>query len=109
MDQPKSLEAATAYIAVGSLQVLGIFFVLDGLFGFLTFIEEYAKTTAWGILVSVPLITVSYLLGVLSGSIADAFFERFSKCGKRESAIFVSFRPATIRYWHQSGEIGISR
>ena len=58
------LEEVSGYLGVGSLELLGAFFVLDGISGFLSFIELYAKTSAWAILVTVPALVVAYVLGL---------------------------------------------
>ena len=61
-----SLEDLTGYLGVGALELLGLFFVLDGVSGFLAFVETYAKTSSWAILVTVPALVVCYILGLTS-------------------------------------------
>lgn len=61
-----TLEDITGYLGVGAMELLGLFFVLDGVSGFLVFLETYAKTSSWAILVTVPALFVSYILGLTS-------------------------------------------
>jgi len=37
------LEDVTGFLGVGTLEILGIFFILDGAYGFLSFIEYIPK------------------------------------------------------------------
>lgn len=61
-----ALEEITGYLGVGSLLLLSGFFVLDGLFDFVLFVEEYTKSSAWAVLVTVPILVISYVLGLFS-------------------------------------------
>ena len=61
-----AIEELSGFLGVGSLQILGVFLILDGTLGFLVFLETYAKTSTWGILVTAPLLVVSYVFGPLS-------------------------------------------
>jgi hypothetical protein len=61
-----TLEDLTGYLGLGALELLGFFFVLDGISGFLVFLETYAKTSSWAILVTIPVLVVSYILGLTS-------------------------------------------
>ena len=67
-----TLEDLTGYLGIGALELLGFFFVLDGASGFLVFLETYAKTTSWAILVTVPILVVSYILGLISSLIVES-------------------------------------
>lgn len=73
------LEEVSGYLGVGSLELLGAFFVLDGISGFLSFIELYAKTSAWAILVTVPALVVAYVLGLFSSLGVEAILNRFTR------------------------------
>jgi hypothetical protein len=62
----KSLEDLSGLLGIGSLHILGIFFILDGNFNFFLFLEDYGQTSTWAILVAIPLLVIAYILGVLS-------------------------------------------
>jgi len=68
---PFSLEDLTGVLGVGSLHILGLFFIFDGLYGFFPLLERYAATTSFVLLFTVPLIVVSYVLGLFSSLIVD--------------------------------------
>lgn len=72
-----TIEEVSGFLGIGSLEILGIFFILDGTSNFLQFIELYAKTSAWAILVTIPLLVVSYVFGVISSLGVQALLERF--------------------------------
>ena len=72
-----AIEEVSGFLGVGSLEILGIFFILDGTSGFLAFVEAYAKTSAWAILVAVPLLVVAYVFGIISSLGVEALLERF--------------------------------
>lgn len=91
MVTPKlSHDDVLGYLGVGSLQILGLFLILDGLFNFLAFVENYAKTVAWALFVSVPLIVVSYVLGLISAKIAEIFYYRSAGSREVREATFLS-------------------
>jgi hypothetical protein len=71
-----ALEEVTGYLGVGSLQLLGIFFVVDGLTGFYSLVEVYSKSSSFAILFTVPLLVISYVLGLFSSLAAAVFVER---------------------------------
>ncbi len=71
-----SLEDITGFLGVGTLEILGVFFILDGTFGFLTFIEIYSKTSTWAILVTVPLLVVAYVFGLLTSIGTEVLLSR---------------------------------
>ncbi len=73
--KPK-LEDITGFLGVGTLEILGIFFILDGLTGFLTFIEAYSKTSSWAILVTVPILVFAYVFGLLTSLGTEMFINR---------------------------------
>ena len=60
-----SLENFAGYTGVGALQILGWFFVIDGLTGFYSLVEQYASSASWQIFFSVALVALAYLLGTL--------------------------------------------
>ena len=70
-----AIEELSGFLGVGSLEVLGVFFILDGTSGFLAFVELYSKTSAWAILVSVPLLVVAYVVGLISSLGVDALVQ----------------------------------
>lgn len=72
-----AIEEVSGFLGVGSLQILGVFLILDGTLGFLAFLETYAKTSTWAILVTVPLLVVSYVFGLISSLGTQALLERF--------------------------------
>ena len=77
MTAPKpALEEVTGYLGVGSLQVLGAFFVIDGYTGFFSLVELYAKSSAVAILFTVPLLVISYVVGMLSSLACEVILER---------------------------------
>src|SRR4029453_16968156 len=50
---------------VGSLCLLGAFLFLDGRApGLFPTVEEYAKTSTWGVVAAVPVLAVSFVLGL---------------------------------------------
>lgn len=71
-----ALEEFSGYLGVGSLELLGIFFILDGTHDFLGFVERFAQTNAWAILVSVPLLVVAHVLGLVSSLAVDSLIKR---------------------------------
>ena len=71
-----ALEEVTGYLGVGSLQFLGAFFIIDGYTGFFTLVELYAKSSAVAILFTIPLLVISYVLGLLSSLAAEVVLER---------------------------------
>jgi hypothetical protein len=73
----QQLDGVTGFLGVGSLEILSIFFMLDGTSNFLFFIETYAKTSAWAILVTVPILVVAYVLGLFSSLATGAVLDLF--------------------------------
>lgn len=71
-----SLEEITGYLGVGTLLLLGIFFLIDGPTNFWTTVEHYAKTNSFAILFTVPLLVISYVLGLLSSLAVQTLHER---------------------------------
>ena len=70
------IEEVSGFLGVGSLAILGIFFILDGASGFLAFVEVYAKTSTWAILVTVPVLVVAYVFGIISSLGVEALLEK---------------------------------
>lgn len=77
VEKKPELEEIAGYAGVGSLEILGIFFILDGLSGFLSFIETYSDTKTWSILVTMPLLVVAYIFGLLSSLVVATLSNRF--------------------------------
>ena len=71
-----ALEEVSGYLGVGSLQLLGAFFIIDGATNFVPFIEPIFKTTTWTLLATVPLLVISYILGLISSLGAEAIVTR---------------------------------
>ena len=61
-----ALEEVTGYLGVGGLLLLGLFFVVDGQTNFWTTVEMYTKTGSFAILFTLPLLVISYVLGLLA-------------------------------------------
>ena len=77
MPIPKpALEEVTGYLGVGSLQLLGAFFVADGLTGFYSLVEHYSKASSFAILFTVPLLVISYVLRLFSSLAVEATAEK---------------------------------
>ena len=72
-----SLEEVTGYLGVGALLLLWIFFIVDGFTNFWTTVEQYARTGSFALLFTVPLLTISYVLGLLSSLAVQTLLERF--------------------------------
>jgi hypothetical protein len=72
-----SLEEITGYLGVGALLMLGIFFLIDGPTNVWTTVEQYAKTNSFAILFTVPLLVISYVLGLLASLAVQSVLERF--------------------------------
>ena len=61
---------------VGSLLILGIFFILNGTLEIWSTIEDAAALKGWVILVAIPIVVVSYLFGIISIELADLILLR---------------------------------
>jgi hypothetical protein len=72
-----SIEEITGYLGVGALLLLGIFFVVDGYTNFWITVEHYAKTASFAILFTVPLLVISYVLGLLASLTTQSLLEHF--------------------------------
>jgi hypothetical protein len=67
----ESLSTVAGPAGVGSLCILGVFLVLDGVQpDVFPTVEEYAKTTTWGVIAAVPVLVIAYVLGLFFNSIA---------------------------------------
>ena len=71
-----SLEEVTGYLGVGALLLLGIFFVIDGPTNFWITVERYAEKSSFAILFTVPLLVISYVLGLLASLSVQTLVER---------------------------------
>ncbi len=71
-----SLEEVTGYLGVGALLLLGIFFLIDGPTNFWTTVEVYAKASSFAILFTVPLLVISYVIGLLTSLTVQALVDR---------------------------------
>ena len=70
-----SLENFAGYTGVGALQILGWFFVIDGITGFYALVEQYASSASWQIFFSVAVIALAYLLGAISSIVGALIVE----------------------------------
>lgn len=71
-----SIEDITGFMGIGTLEILGIFFILDGISGFLSFVEIYSKTAAWGIFVTIPILVIAYIFGLLTSIGMEIFLNK---------------------------------
>mgnify|MGYP000851875848 CR=1 FL=1 len=71
-----SLEEITGFLGVGALLLLGIFFIIDGFTNFWVTVEQYARTGSFAILFTVPLLVISYVLGLLASLTVQTLIER---------------------------------
>jgi hypothetical protein len=78
-----SLENFAGLTGVGALQVLGWFFVIDGLTGFYVLVEQYAASASWQIFFSVAVVALAYLLGAVSSIIGGLIVEMGSSTTTR--------------------------
>ena len=72
------VEEVSGYLGVGSLQLLGAFLIADGLTGFYLLLAHYAKEPAFAILFAVPLLVISYVLGLFSCIAVELAVKRFA-------------------------------
>ncbi len=72
------IEEVSGYLGVGSLLLLGAFLIADGLTGFYLLVAHYAKEPAFAILFAVPLLVISYVLGLFSCLAAELVVKRFA-------------------------------
>lgn len=67
----ESLSTIAGPAGVGALCILGVFLVLDGRSpGIFPTVEEYVKTTTWGVIAAVPVLVIAYVLGLFVNSVA---------------------------------------
>jgi len=72
-----ALEEVTGYLGVGGLLLLGLFFVVDGQTNFWTTVEMYTKTGSFAILFTLPLLVISYVLGLLASLAVQTLLDQF--------------------------------
>ena len=70
----QNVESFTGLLAVGSIGVLGVFLIIDGQTNIYLIFEEYGKSTSWSIFAAVPLLVLSYLLGLFLSQAAEILF-----------------------------------
>lgn len=70
-----SIENFAGLMGVGALQMLGWFFLIDGLTGFYSFVEHYAASQSWQVFVTVALVAFAYLLGAVSSVVGAMLSE----------------------------------
>ncbi len=57
---------------MGSICLLGFFLVVDGPTNLFLFVESYAQTATWAVLLAFPTLVLSYVLGLVAVNAADA-------------------------------------
>ncbi len=62
----KVLDEFTGIIGVGCLVSLGLFFLTNSQYDYWHTIEHLMETNSWGILVSIPILIVNYILGLIT-------------------------------------------
>jgi hypothetical protein len=69
----ENISSAVGPAGIGALCVLGILLILDGRSpAVLGTVERYGNTTTWGIVAAVPLLAITYLLGILVVTAAES-------------------------------------
>ncbi|MCK5148860.1 hypothetical protein KAR48_19050 [bacterium] len=69
-------ESGSTRIAIGSLIVVSIFLIACSYQNIFPFIEGLSNTGTWGLLVSIPVLIISYILGTLAICITDFFIDK---------------------------------
>ncbi|MBK8506049.1 MAG: hypothetical protein IPL46_29950 [Saprospiraceae bacterium] len=72
----KVIEEFTGTIGVGCLVSLGLFFLTDSVFRYWIFIEELMVTNSWGVLVSIPILIINYILGLITIEFGELLFPK---------------------------------
>jgi uncharacterized membrane protein (DUF485 family) len=77
-----SAELVTGRLGLGAIVLLAGFLVVDGQqLGAYRIVETYGSSTAWGVVVAVPTLVLSYILGVLCVGTAEITVGRMSALG----------------------------
>lgn len=64
-----SLSTIAGPAGVGAICILGVFLLLDGRSpSIFPTVEEYAKTTTWGVIAAVPVLVMAYVIGLFLNS-----------------------------------------
>jgi hypothetical protein len=72
-------EQLTGKVGLGAIVILAGYLVLDSQpVGIFKILETYGDTTSWALLIAVPTIVVSYVLGILSIDVAQVLLGRLS-------------------------------
>ena len=82
INQKFDFKGLFGIFGVGALMILGVFFILNGTLEIWDVIEDASNLSGWSILVSIPLVVVSYIFGIIIIEIANFLF--FSKRKKEE-------------------------
>jgi len=70
-----SVEAITGRLGVGAITFLACFLVADGQqVGVFELVELYGKSASFGIVIALPTAVVTYVLGVITVSLADLIY-----------------------------------
>jgi hypothetical protein len=69
----KTLDELTGTIGVGCLVSLGLYFLTDSQFNYWYTVEQLMKTNTWGVLISIPILIVNYILGLITIEIGEIF------------------------------------
>lgn len=95
----QNIESLTGLLAVGSLGMLGIFLIIDGQTNIFVIFEEYGKSTSWGIFAAVPMLVLSYLLGLFLSQIAEILFTKIAHLNSaNEEQQFISIARSGNEY-----------
>lgn len=72
-------ESTLEYLAIGSMELLGLFEIIDVMTGWVAWFNFASSFSVWTIFVSVPILFVSYFAGLLSVLLAEYLFFTFIK------------------------------
>jgi hypothetical protein len=89
MEKENAITEVSGSVGIGALHVLGLFFILDGRFAFLGFVEQYACTASWSIFVTVLVLVSSHVVGLLSMLVSDALLVHLFKNRYSLAPLFV--------------------
>lgn len=74
----QGLQGFTGASAVGALSLVGLTLIANAFApNLFVAIDIYADTPTWAIIVAIPLVALTYLLGLLSNAVAQATFVKF--------------------------------
>jgi hypothetical protein len=87
----ESLASVAGPSGVGALCVLGIFLFVDGRSPqFYPTVEVYAKSTTWGVVAAVPLLAITYVMGLFLNSLGVHLVQALSGISSTTETIDLS-------------------